>query len=72
STQQKFDLFNKAALWHNFAVKHRDTGNSFLRARSIVDDFKKNTVFGILLFIDYSPLRCQKEQDSPQPRTRKC
>lgn len=46
--------------------------NAFLRARSGVVCFKKIAVFVILLLIDYSPLRCQKEQDSPQPRTMKC
>ena len=37
-----------------------------------VDCFKKITVFVILMLTDYPPPRCQKEQDSPQPRTIKC
>lgn len=44
----------------------------FFTCGKSADCFKKITVFGILLFIAYSPLRCQKEQDSPLPRIRKC
>jgi hypothetical protein len=44
--------------------------HAFLPGGKSADCFKKITVFVILLFIAYSPLRCQKEQDSPQPRTR--
>ena len=48
------------------------TKSENLLRRLTADCFKKITVFGILLFIAYSPLRCQKEQDSPLPRIRKC
>jgi hypothetical protein len=44
--------------------------NQKIYRRLTADCFKKITVFVILLFIAYSPLRCQKEQDSPQPRTK--